>query len=167
MFPRPVLVVPCRRHPTSQVLSYTNYSRLDIFAWSSGVLRATLTLDHHTETTGLFVPNRDNELAVHLPLPAIPQISADGTTLLFWAADNSTAGRPLFDLCSDHGVVVPGAAVLVAVDIGTTTAGGGEAKVLWTQRHDVLCNAPTVFHVSTVARRYFMVEGGALLTYDF
>ena len=137
-----------------------NNRTLELHDLRSGHLRGKFELIQHVETRRLVTSS--------LPQGSTPaaQMSADGTVLFFWAIDNSTAGMPKcwYDR---HGTrLYHNASVLVAVDV-SEAGSDGKFKLLWAQHYDFVCDAPLLFQTSRTARRFFVVEGGALATYSF
>ena len=122
-------------------------------------------------------------------IPSEGQVSKDGSTLLFWAYDNSTVNIPLSQFCCKHwnpladqccakkskereceeekGTLLQNAAVLIAMDISSDAMMTEEVS-LWTQHYDIICDAPIQWTISeNEKRRYTIVDNSKLIVVDF
>ena len=171
--------------------SYTNKSQIDVYSFSfidqKGQPKFSVALNDYKETKG-FMTSASATPHMHVKslIPSEGQVSKDGSTLLFWAFDNSTVNIPLDQFCCKHwnpladqccakkskereceeekGTLLQNAAVLIAMDISSD---GTEAS-LWTQHYDIICDAPIQWTISeNEKRRYTIVDNSKLIVVDF
>lgn len=171
--------------------SYTNKSQIDVYSFSfidqKGQPKFSVALNDYKETKG-FMTSASTTPHMHVKslIPSEGQVSKDGSTLLFWAFDNSTVNIPLDQFCCKHwnpladqccakkskereceeekGTLLQNAAVLIAMDISSD---GTEAS-LWTQHYDIICDAPIQWTISeNEKRRYTIVDNSKLIVVDF
>ena len=171
--------------------SYTNKSQIDVYSFSfidqKGQPKFSVALNEHKETKG-FMTSASTTPHMHVKslIPSEGQVSKDGSTLLFWAFDNSTVNIPLDQFCCKHwnpladqccakkskereceeekGTLLQNAAVLIAMDISSD---GTEAS-LWTQHYDIICDAPIQWTISeNEKRRYTIIDNSKLIVVDF
>ena len=171
--------------------SYTNKSQIDVYSFSfidqKGQPKFSVALNDYKETKG-FMTSASTTPHMHVKslIPSEGQVSKDGSTLLFWAFDNSTVNIPLDQFCCKHwnpladqccakkskereceeekGTLLQNAAVLIAMDISSD---GTEAS-LWTQHYDIICDAPIQWTISeNEKRRYTIIDNSKLIVVDF
>ena len=174
--------------------SYTNKSQIDVYSFSfidqKGQPKFSVALNDYKETKG-FMTSASATPHMHVKslIPSEGQVSKDGSTLLFWAYDNSTVNIPLDQFCCKHwnpladqccakkskereceeekGTLLQNAAVLIAMDISSDAMVTEEA-IQWTQHYDIICDAPIQWTISeNEKRRYTIVDNSKLIVVDF
>ena len=184
--------------------SYTNKSQIDVYSFSfidqKGQPKFSVALNDYKETKG-FMTSASAQPHIHADyigygetnslIPSEGQVSKDGSTLLFWAYDNSTVNIPLSQFCCKHwdpinqeccakenqtqhckedketGTLLQNAAVLIAMDISSDAMMTEEVS-LWTQHYDIICDAPIQWTISeNEKRRYTIIDNSKLIVVDF
>ena len=160
--------------------SYTNKSQIDVYSFSfidqKGQPKFSVALNDYKETKG-FMTSASAQPHIHADyigygetnslIPSEGQVSKDGSTLLFWAFDNSTVNIPLDQFCEEKGTLLQNAAVLIAMDISSDAMMTEEVS-LWTQHYDIICDAPIQWTISeNEKRRYTIVDNSKLIVVDF